>query len=240
MRSIKKGAEPRELIDWKHDNAKSPLNLIYGGGGFPAESVRKALLLEQFHLCAYTLKSLKTAVECEAKNLDTRHSCHIEHFLPQSRKNAAETIDYQNILACYPPSDSKEACQYGAQAKADYDPGTYPFVSPLSPSAEKHFHFANDGSVTGVTDAGLVTVTVLQLDHPALVSDRKAVIRGWLEPKKGKPITASAARRLVSEMSQPDQKNRLRQFCVAVAQTATAHAEREERRAIRMNQRSAK
>lgn len=240
MRSIRKGAEPRELIDWRRANATTPQNLIYGRGEFPAEAVRRALLEEQFHLCAYTMKRLLTESDCAAQNLNTRHSCHIEHLLPQSRKNPAETIDYQNMLACYPPSDSTEACEYGAQAKADYDPAEKPFVSPLSPSAEQHFQFLANGKIEGVSDNGLATVEVLKLNHIALVHDRKAVINGWLEPKKGRRLTASAARRLAAEINQPDQQNCLPCFCVAVAQTAIEYAAREERRATRMSQRSAR
>lgn len=239
MRTIRKGSEPRELINWKHDNAATPQNLIYGGGEFPGEAVRKSLLLEQFHLCAYTLKLLRTAAECEAQRLDTRHSCHIEHWLPQSRKIAAETIDYQNMLACYPPSDSTEACGYGAYAKANYDPSVNQFVSPLAPNAEQHFKFSGNGKIEGLTDKGRETVKVLQLNHSSLVHDRKAVIKGYLEPKTGRAITAKAARRLSVEISQPDQQNRLRPFCVAIAEVAHEHAAREERRANRMNQRSA-
>ena len=55
MRSIVKGAEPRALIQWKAENTQTPENLVYGGGGFPADAVRAALLAEQFYLCAYTV-----------------------------------------------------------------------------------------------------------------------------------------------------------------------------------------
>lgn len=240
MRSISKGAEPQDLRNWKTANAGTPHNLIYSGGGFPAEQVRQALLLEQYHLCAYTMKALPTAADCTRNGVvDTTYSCHIEHLLPQSRKIAAETIDYLNMLACYPPSKSGVACEYGALPKASYDPAVHPFVSPLSPNAERHFQFADDGSIVGLTADGKKTIEVLKLDHPTLVNDRKAVIRGWLEPKKGKPLTASAARRLAAEIYQPDQLNRLHPFCVAVAQTAIEHATRSERRAARMKQKSA-
>lgn len=238
MRFINKGPDPRELINWKIRNAATPQNLTYSGGGFPSEAVRKDLLKEQFHLCAYTLKSLRTAAECEGQNLDLRHSCHIEHFLPQCRNIPAETIDYQNMLACYPPSDSTEACEYGAQAKANYDPSQKPFVSPLSPNVEQHFKYESSGEVEGLTGDGRATVKVLNLNHKALVNDRKAIILGRLKPKKDKYISASAARRLAAEISQPDQQGRLSQFCVAIAQTAIEHAIREERRANRMSQRS--
>ena len=40
MRSIRKGHEPRALIDWRRQNASTPENLHYEGGGFPREAVR--------------------------------------------------------------------------------------------------------------------------------------------------------------------------------------------------------
>ncbi|MCF8169452.1 MAG: hypothetical protein K9K38_03575 [Rhodoferax sp.] len=95
MRFITKAAEPRSLIQWKLDNAQSPQNLFYGAGGFPADAVREVLLHEQFHLCAYTMRRLQTALECKSHGSDTRHACHIEHVLPQARKVAGEDIDYQ-------------------------------------------------------------------------------------------------------------------------------------------------
>jgi uncharacterized protein (TIGR02646 family) len=177
VRSITKGAEPRKLIEWKADNRISPENLYYGGGGFPAEDVRNALLQEQLHLCAYTMKPLKTAHECQAMGGKTMNSCHIEHVLPQA-KHVASAIDYKNMVACFPPSSTKTACEYGAYAKADYDPAEKPFVSPLQPVAEKHFRFNKDGSVEGLTPAGLATVEVLNLNHARLKNDRAAVISG--------------------------------------------------------------
>lgn len=109
MRSICKGGEPRALIEWKRQNAATPDNLHYNGGGFPREAVRQSLLLEQCHLCGY-----------------------------------------------------------------------------------------------------------------------------YLYPKNGKPLSAAAARRLVSEVMRPDGKQCLPAYCVAVACAARAFAEREERRAARM------
>lgn len=227
MRFIQKGAEPRELLNWKLNNAATPQNLIYGKGNFPSEAIRQALLVEQFYLCAYTMRTLQGA--------STRDSCHIEHLWPQARKIPAEAIDYQNMLACYPASNSKEACEYGAQYKKNYDPAIQPFVSPLSTSVESHFDFDKNGDVSGLTHDGRVTVSVLNLKHKALVNDRRAVIKGWLEPKKGRPLTASAARRLSVEITKPNMNNRLSQFCVAVAQVAVEHADRSERRAAQLS-----
>lgn len=240
MRSIRKGAEPRALLDWKAQNAATPENLRYGGGGFPGEPVRAALLTEQFHLCAYTMKALATADVCKATGRDTRDSCHIEHLLPQARGIPAETIDYQNMVACFPPSQSNVACQYGAPFKGAYDPAANSFVSPLAMNAEHHFAFDEDGEVTGVTAQGQATIKALNLNHRSLVDDRVASIRGRLEPKTGRPISAADARRLAAEILKPDANQCLPAFCVAIAAVALAHAERQERRAERLKGRRAR
>ncbi len=234
MRTIAKGAEPQALLNWKRDNQATLQDLTYRGGGFPLEAVRQALLAEQFHLCAYTMKALMTAAQCQAKALDTGHACHVEHLLPQARNVAAETIDFQNMLACFPSSQSDTACPYGAQAKADYGPGINPFVSPLSAGAAQHFKFFRDGTVESDTTVGKETIKVLCLNHGVLRDDRAAAIKGYLEPKTGRPISAEAARRLARHIQQPDTQNRLPAHCTAIAQAALDHAERAERRAARL------
>lgn len=233
MRTITKGAQPQELLRWRANNAAVPQNLVYGAGAFPAEAVRQSLLAEQWHLCAYTMRRLLTAAECQAKNLDTRSSCHIEHLLPQCRQVPGEDVDYQNMVACYPPSQSKAVCEFGAHAKADFDPSTGGFVSPLSPNAQNHFQFDERGGVQGCTEAGSATIEVLRLNHKALVHDRAAVIKGALQPR-GKKLTAQAARRLAQQALQPDAQQCLPAYCIAIAQAALRYAEREEKRAARM------
>ena len=230
MRSITKGAEPRALIRWKADNVATPQNLVYGGGGFPGEKVRESLLAEQFHLCAYTMKRLATAETC---GQDFRASCHIEHVLPQARGIPAETIDYQNMLACYPPSQTKVACEYGAQAKAEYDPAMHPCASPLQTNVQQHFKFGADGAIEGITAQGIATVGVLKLDHKILVNDRAAIVRGFLCPK-GTEVSAAHARRIAIEVLKPDANHCLSPHCTAVAAIALLHADRLERRASRL------
>ena len=238
MRSITKGAEPQALLNWKIANRASPQNLHYGSGEFPAEVVRQALLAEQWHLCAYTMRSLKTASQCQVLGQDTSYACHIEHLLPQARKIDAETIDYQNMLACYPASRSTAVCEYGAHFKKRYDPATSVFVSPLTTTAQQHFKFYRDGKIEGVTERGKATVKVLWLDHDVLNNDRKAIIKGRLEPKPGRPLSAAAARRLARDIQTPDARQCLPAFCVAIAQAALDHAEREERRAVRLKRKA--
>lgn len=233
MRSIKKGAEPRELIDWRKENKETPQNLFYGrGSSFPGEPVRKSLLREQFHLCAYTLRRLQTADECAAKGQQMVFSCHIEHILPQE-KHPAQGIAYDNMVACYPPSQTDSACEYGAVEKKAYDPAEQPFVSPLLANAERHFRFSSDGSVEGLTPEGLATVEVLKLNHATLKNNRAAVIKGALKPR-GNDLSAAMARRLAVEVCTPDARHCLPEYCQALKQQAELHAERLEKRAARM------
>ena len=237
MRSIAKGVEPHQLRRWKSANRHFPQNLVYMGGGFPSEKVRRALLAEQFHLCAYTMKSLKTANECEDTGGDTTLSCHIEHVLPQAT-HPASAIDYKNMVACFPPSRSTTACEFGAIAKKNYDPAVKPFVSPLQVHAERHFKFHDDGMVDGLTPEGEATVKVLNLNHAILKNERAAVIKGRLEPKRGKTLSAAEARRLAADINQPDADAKLAAYCVAIAQVALRHADKEERRAARLRKKA--
>lgn len=233
MRFIRKGPEPRELRIWKKRNAATPQNLRYGGGDFPAEAVRRALLREQFHLCAYTMKRLKTAALCQ--DGDTRHACHIEHVRPQSRRVRGEDIDYRNMVACHPPSRARTACGYGAQYKGGFDPTEGDFVSPLSPDAETHFGFDRAGNIHGLTPAGRATVETL--NHVTLRDERAAAIDGALTPK-GRPISARAARRLAQQVLAPDKRYCLPAYCVAIAIVALAFAGKEERKADRLRKKS--
>jgi uncharacterized protein (TIGR02646 family) len=224
------------LIQWKADNKATPQNLVYNGGGFPAEAIRQSLLAEQGHLCAYTMRRLKTARECLADGQDTTASCHIEHILPQSRKMPGEDIDYQNMVACFPPSQSQAACAFGAQKKADFDPSDGGFVSPRSNDAESNFVFNADGSIHGTTADGTTTIQILALDHASLTNDRAAAIKGWLSPR-GKPLGARQARRLMQELQKTDEQDCLQPYCEAVIQVLRKHATREERRAARLKRR---
>lgn len=233
MRHIRKHGAPRELIQWKADNQNSPQNLVYNGGGFPAEAIRQSLLAEQGHLCAYTLRHLKTAAECHKDDHSTSHSCHIEHIWPQSRY-PEQDIDYQNMVACYPPSGSRIACDYGAQKKADFDPAQGGFVSPLHPSVESHFVYAKDGTIQGTTPEAHSTIQILGLNHPNLVHDRESIIKGWLHPKSDRTRTAQEARRLMQELQKPDAQQCLQPYCTAAIQVLEKHALREEQRAARL------
>ncbi|MGY2167081.1 hypothetical protein [Pseudomonas gingeri] len=215
-------------------NSTTPQNLFYGrGSSFPGEPVRRALLLEQFHLCAYTMRRLRTTEECIAENCATDSSCHIEHVLPQAT-HFDTSIAYDNMVACYPPSQGKVVCDFGAVWKKDYDPAEKPFVSPLVAHAQTQFCFLENGYVEGMTPEATMTIEVLNLNASALVNDRKRVIRGALRPRNDRLISAAAARRLAEEVSKPDARQCLPAYCEAIKQLAERYARKLESRAGRL------
>ncbi|MFA7239986.1 MAG: hypothetical protein WC091_07720 [Sulfuricellaceae bacterium] len=135
------------------------------------------------------------------------------------------------MLACYPAGNGKVLCEYGALAKADYDPATHPFLSPLHPTTSNQFRFHEDGTLEGRTPEARADIDVLNLRHPALVHDRAAAIRGYLHPSARRTLTAAHARRLAERINLPDTQGKLAAYCAAIAQAAIKHAEHEERRA---------
>ncbi|EPZ8357452.1 hypothetical protein ACXWYY_002971 [Enterobacter hormaechei] len=252
MKYVRKGAEPRALLNWKSRNQLTPQNLKYGLAGFPAEQVRCELLQQQHYLCAYTMILLKSPAECDSTN-KTRKSCHIEHILPQNRGDlvarkalgedvkdvinfrVGEDIDFRNMIACFPPSADSIHCDFGASYKGDYDPNDNPnFISPLTPSVENHFKFLADGTIEALSEKGEETIKALQLNHIELRHRRERVITGAIYPKGvDHPISAAEARRLADEVLRPNANGSLREFCIAIRQVALKHAERQERRARR-------
>ncbi|SIO58947.1 hypothetical protein [Paraburkholderia phenazinium] len=224
MRFIAKGGEPRALTDWKLANKNTPENLNYNGGGFPRDAVKNALLVEQGYLCAYTMKAIAS-----------RDGCHIEHIIAQSvGAEGREDIDYGNMLACFPPSNSTIECPYGAKHKDDYDVVNQPFLSPLNQSVRYVFRFLDDGIVEGKNDVAVASIEVLNLNCAALRNDRAAAINGFLLRRNKKVLSAAEARRLAAQVVIPNAEGRLPAFCEAVSQAAVRYAEKEERKAARL------
>jgi hypothetical protein len=117
--------------------------------------------------------------------------------------------------------------------REDYDPAKKPFISPLTAKVERYFRFTRDGYVEGLTPEAIATVEVLNLNHPTLVNDRSAVIKGRLQPR-GSYISAAMARRLIEEVDIPDAHQCLPEYRQAIKQQAELHAQRLEKRAVRV------
>ncbi|MFO1234070.1 MAG: hypothetical protein U1E47_02965 [Rivihabitans pingtungensis] len=191
--------------------------------------MRRALLLEQRHLCAYTMQALLTAKQCERRGWHTGFACHIEHFLPQARQIAAESIDYRNMLAAIRPACRACIAGYGAQHKAAYDPAGQPFVALVSRRRQPFcLSWRWPRAYTG--RPGASSVRVLNLNHPALVRmPRQAAISHALRPRANvRPVAAGGAQAAAAAVLVP-KAAKLPAYCVAIAQAALKYAEREER-----------
>ncbi len=234
MRTIKKGAEPAALRQWKKANKAAPQNLAYGNlPQAERASVAEALLREQGWLCAYTLM-----------RLDTVDACHIEHVEPQGMAPGKD-LDYANMAACFPRNGGDVTHGYGAPVKGggaiklNVD-----FVSPHTKGCEARFLFDAQGGVRAPLNdvAARKTIERLRLCHPSLEELRKQAMkaygltldtRGLRKPPKR--LTAAQARQLASQLQKPEpQTLRLEPFCVALAQVATAYARRETERSRRL------
>ena len=93
MRLIKKGKEPNSLTIYKKQN-----NAYYDGCN--KSDIRKALLIEQGHLCAYCMKRISEA------------NMTIEHYEPQSNISEKDALDYSKMLGvCLGNRSSKKEHQ---------------------------------------------------------------------------------------------------------------------------------
>ncbi len=221
MRWIDKGREPAALVKWKRENPSCRYREL------PSDvknEVREALLAEQGFLCAYTMRRIDA------------ESCHVEHFHPQSAY-PGETLDYANLLACWPLPGRCGPATCGAEYKAD---STEDICSPTSRAdVVGQFLFGLDGKVTGASEKAERTVRVLNLNEANLVRDRRRALLGALRigdrrHSAAKALSAKEARRLAETMEKKDAAGRLAPFCLAVSQCLLKYAERSEKRAARM------
>ena len=232
MKHVAKGGAPRELINWKNENKATPENIVYGGGGFPNEAVKLALLHEQGWICGYTMVALASD-----------QACHIEHILPRSIYPELQT-EFHNLLACHPANGGDTSIGFGAPLKGNKDVSKNNFVFPADASCERRFCFSQDGGVRGHGGDGAAanTIEILKLNNDNLKQKRLAAIgaRGLTNrpAREGRPrrklATAREARQLADSVLRRNAFGRHEEFCVALHQVASAYAEKEERRAGRL------
>jgi uncharacterized protein (TIGR02646 family) len=223
MRFIRKGAAPRDLDDWfkgqPADKDGRRINCDYGSmPGAVKDVIKQRLLEDQGWLCCYTGIALTAA------------TAHIEHLKPQSRCDGHEDIDYENLLAAYPGSNSARV-PYGAHAKADwYDPTL--LVSPLDRRCEQRFRFDFQGRIApavGADTGARETIARLGLAHDSLTEMRQQAIDEALFPE-GRPLSEAQLRRVAAGFCQRDtQRERLPRFCFAITQAAWEVLRRAER-----------
>lgn len=213
MRQIQKRIEPQSLTQWRAANQADP-NFGYGliDTDLRAE-VRKALILEQGELCAYTGRKIGD------------ESCHIEHLNPQEHCAHGEDVAYSNLVACV-PAPNVPGLPYGAHKKGSWPNAAQvaQFVSPLLPGCGTRFSFNLRGeiSASSAADAAATeTIKRLGLNHSQLNQLRKAAIDGTLAGRQRQPaaLNAKLARQRIASLKVAEQaQGTLEPFCFVLLQ----------------------
>jgi uncharacterized protein (TIGR02646 family) len=222
MKRIIKGQEPASFIQFKQENEKAGVQLRYDTdlGSGERKPIKEALLKEQGYICAYTLKRI---------SLDTGH---IEHLKPEElcRKHMKEGVatvsdlDYNNMIACFPkeaPKGISKEKYFGAVKKDDHwENNGNDYVLPLQANCEDHFQYNKLGGVKGNTDRGRNTVSLLALDHPVLIEERKSAIESFIG--KSAPIKKAKTTQAISEMDKMVNGKYI-EFCISLKHALMEH-----------------
>lgn len=106
MIEIKKGTEPKELLEYRQKKFAS----YEGMPTLLKKKVIKNLLSEQGHLCAYCMSRIDEG--------DGKHKTTIEHCTPQAVTTEKERLDYRNMVAvCWGNRDAKSNDDKSCDAK---------------------------------------------------------------------------------------------------------------------------
>lgn len=222
MRYIQNSEQPQALISWKAQRRAAGQALdfqelgriVFDGKDVDVkQSIKEQRLSDQGYLCAYTLMRIE---------LD---SSHIEHIKPQtlsrSEERIEETVDYANMVLCYPKREDKGGVGFGAPHRGDKELA----VTPLEERCETLIRFKLDGSVFSEDpNVGNMIVEVLNLNHAALVDRRReSYNRKGLGLRSEKPISEREAIRLSEAALQRSSNDKLMPFCIGISHAAQEH-----------------
>lgn len=160
MRRIIRGSAPEFWIKGRR-NRRFYRELTDEAGYKLKRSLREHLIETQRGLCGYC---------CRAISMSDSHN---EHIKPQDSFDQL-SMDYENLIASCNTGDT---CGRIKGNKFDER-----FISPLDNDCERHFKYALDGTIIGVTESGRITIDLLNLNSYALKAMRRSVLRscqGW-------------------------------------------------------------
>lgn len=180
--------------------------------------VRKARIRDQGGICAYTMMRID------------ENNCHNEHLIPRAVSkasgNIAQTLEYRNIVACYPKSESDGPCDFGAIARGVKELA----VTPLDTTCESRIRFdrkSGDAVPSNPSDVEIQRLIdeVLVLNHATLKSRRLGAIENAdVGIKSRNPLSAGKAKLLAVDILERKNGKNLAPYCVAIAHAAIAHA----------------
>lgn len=174
MLLIKKGKEPNSLTEYKMKS-----NAYFDGYSNKGD-IRKALLEEQGHLCAYCMKRI------------SKNNIKIEHYNSQSNSTEKEALDFTNMLGV---CDGNEGSGSNKTQTCDTHKGnTLLKVNPFSSASIELIKYKNDGTIYSeneVINVDLNQTLNLNCEEVMLKRNRKAALdalKAYLSKKKSKDI----------------------------------------------------
>lgn len=198
MRAIRKGTEPRSLTLHRTSQHASYDNYQ------PKDELRQSLVAEQQGICCYCMQRIQP----------TGAGMKIEHWHCQTLYRAEE-LEYRNLLAA---CTGNEGQPYKEQT-CDTRKGDRSLDrNPADPAhrIEAFVRFLGDGRIESANPAFDQQLNdVLNLNHPFLVSNRKAVLRSFLDSLGQGGKTANFWQRKLSEWN-GDNGGQLREYCGVV------------------------
>ena len=187
MQRIEKRTEPPELTQWRNEFRNDP-NFGYGllCGKDVHAVVLRSLAAEQGGICAYT------GIRIRAQSETRPATAHVEHVFPQKHCSAAESVAYDNLVACY-PGPNAPAVSFGATFKRSWpsEEEQKLFVSPLTAGCEERFKFNQRGEITTARaddQPAKETIRRLGLDSVELTRLREAAVIPLLKIRNSKQI----------------------------------------------------
>ncbi|RKZ73335.1 MAG: TIGR02646 family protein [Gammaproteobacteria bacterium] len=161
MKSIKKGNEPKELMEWKQKGFTKFKSLRRSK---VKSEVKNALMEEQGYICCY----------CEQELIAT--DSHIEHFLPQD-SYPEKALDFSNMLCSCQDQIKKGEPRHCGNLKGNNEIS----ISPLDEDCESFFKYTYDGYIEPVDENARITIEKLGLDITKLNALRRDAIEPFID-----------------------------------------------------------
>ncbi len=197
MRKIIKAASPSILTHYRKQSHASY-------SGLPSDvkaTVKMALLTEQGHLCAYCMQRIKTT------------NMKLEHW-PCQQRYADQQLEYSNMLGCCTGNEGQPKSQQTCDTlKANNNLKFSPAIS--AHAIESKIRYLGDGRIDSKEpEFNSQLNNVLNLNHPRLIANRKAVLLGIQEvlgKSKGSRSQAELAK-LMAQNATPNAAGELIEY----------------------------
>ncbi|MFZ4525560.1 MAG: hypothetical protein ACOYOE_08450 [Chlorobium sp.] len=225
MRYIEKNDPPQALLFWKAQRNAAAQSLDFAELGRVEmngemvdvkNAIKSQRLKDQGFLCAYTMIRI------------TADTSHIEHLIPQSlsriEKHREQTVEYGNMVVCYPGKESKGGAEFGAAYRGDQ----LLAVTPRDSKCEILINYHQNGTVTSQEPAveRMLNEDILNLNAATLKDRRKDTFdQHGVGLRSDKPLKIREAERFVNSVMIQNAKGEFPPFCIALAHAALEHIE---------------